>query len=158
MIARYAAALVIDARDLRPDDWRLWRELRLAALAEAPGAFGSTLAEWSGPGDTEARWRARLTNVPLNTVFSIDGAHVGMVGAAVTGDEVELLSLWVAPWARARGVGDAAVEHVIRWAGERRVVLSVKADNAPALRLYARHGFRDAGVSPDDRCERLFRR
>ena len=51
---------------LDPDDWQLWRELRLAALAEAPDAFGSTLAEWSGAGDTEQRWRTRLHGVALN--------------------------------------------------------------------------------------------
>lgn len=34
------------------------------------------------------------------------------------------------------------------------VVLSVYAGNGPATRLYARHGFVDAGVSPDDERER----
>ena len=45
---------------LEVEGWRAWRELRLEALAEAPNAFGSTLAEWQGAGDTEQRWRARL--------------------------------------------------------------------------------------------------
>jgi len=57
---------VIETIVLDPDDWQLWRELRLAALAEAPDAFGSTLAEWSGAGDTEQRWRTRLHGVALN--------------------------------------------------------------------------------------------
>jgi hypothetical protein len=33
------------------------------ALAEAPEVFRSTLAEWSGGGDIEQRWRARLEDV-----------------------------------------------------------------------------------------------
>jgi hypothetical protein len=49
-------------RVLTPDDWRLWRTLRLLALEESPEAFGATLAEWTGPGDAEDRWRGRLTN------------------------------------------------------------------------------------------------
>ena len=51
---------MIELRVLTPDDWRTWRRLRLAALAEAPYAFGSRLADWQGDGDREERWRARL--------------------------------------------------------------------------------------------------
>ena len=60
---------MIETLVVEPDDWRMWRALRLAALTDAPGAFGSTLAEWSGTGDTEQRWRARLGDVALNLVF-----------------------------------------------------------------------------------------
>jgi len=37
---------VIEIRALVPASWRLWRDLRLAALAEAPAAFTSRLADW----------------------------------------------------------------------------------------------------------------
>lgn len=149
---------------LSPDDWRVWRDCRLAALAEAPDAFGSTLGQWSGDGDTEQRWRGRLATVAFNVVLSVEGRKVGMVSATVPGPEgaVELISLWVAPSARGQGVGDAAVAAVVAWAqaehGEVSVVLSVKADNRPATHLYERHGFTDAGPSPHDPSERLMRR
>ncbi|MBU7600615.1 hypothetical protein JGS22_024025 [Streptomyces sp. P38-E01] len=45
------------ARPANPHQARL---LRLAALAEAPYAFGTTLAQWQGEGDRPDRWRARL--------------------------------------------------------------------------------------------------
>src|SRR5919112_588763 len=154
---------VIEIQVLSPDDWPQWRELRRAALAETPEAFGSSLADWSGPGDTPQRWRARLADVPLNLVLRLDRRPAGMVSAVPTADpgEVEVISLWVAPAARGRGVGDAALREVLDWAerrGARSVVLSVRAQNAPAVRLYRRHGFVDAGVPPDDPAGGLLRR
>lgn len=146
---------MIETTVLGPDDWQLWRELRLAALAEAPDAFGSTLAEWSGAGDTEQRWRARLHGVALNLVLVTNGVPVGMVSATATDIEgqVELISLWVTPTARGQGVGHEAIRQVLAWARREhpggRIVLSVKTDNDNASRLYERHGFVDAGPSPD---------
>ncbi len=61
---------------------------------------------------------------------------------------VELLSLWVAPTARGRGVGDALVREVERWArsvGARFVRLGVAADNPAARGLYKRHRFDATG-------------
>jgi hypothetical protein len=65
---------VIELRVLTPDDWPAWRELRLAALAEAPHAFGSRLADWQGDGDREQRWRDRL-GIPgsYNVIAVLDG-------------------------------------------------------------------------------------
>jgi len=109
---------MLDVLVLGPDDWQLWRRLRRAALAEAPTAFGSTLVEWSGGGDTEKRWRSRLERVPLHLAFLDAGEPIGMVSATKPGADgaVELISLWVAPVARGRGVGDEAVRRVVAWA------------------------------------------
>lgn len=129
-----------------PDDWRAWRELRLQALTEAPYAFGSTLEEWQGEGDTEARWRDRLSAVPFNIIARFNKEPAGMVSAtapAVHGS-VELISMWVAPFARGRGVGDALVQAVLDWAAQQevqRVTADVKESNANAIALYRRQGF-----------------
>jgi ribosomal protein S18 acetylase RimI-like enzyme len=149
---------VIDVQLLGPDDWRLWRRLRLEALAESAAAFSSTMTQWTGPGDTEERWRARLSNVPLNIVVRSKGAAAGTVSAYVRADDTaELISMWVAPFARGCGVGNAAMRAVLGWAKPREVVLSVKPDNMPAIALYQRHGFVDAGQSPHDADELLMR-
>jgi hypothetical protein len=68
--------MVIQAVNVTSDGWRMWRELRLDALAEAPGAFGATLAEWSGAGDTEQRWRARIESVALKFRLG-DSSNIG---------------------------------------------------------------------------------
>jgi ribosomal protein S18 acetylase RimI-like enzyme len=141
---------VIELRVLSGDDWRLWRELRLQALEDAPGAFSSTLADWQGDRDAERRWRDRLANVPFNVIAELNGKGAGMVGAIwPDGDgAVELISMWVAPFARGHGVGDALIAAVIAWAQEQkavRVVLTVMETNEFATRLYRRHRFADAG-------------
>lgn len=64
---------MIALRILDEHDWRVWRQLRLKALEEAPYAFGSTLADWQGQGDTESRWRERLADVPLNVIADLEG-------------------------------------------------------------------------------------
>lgn len=156
--------LMIETRVLTPDDWRLWRKLRLAALTEAPAAFAATLAEWSGAGDVEHRWRARLENVALNLVLTCEGEPVGMVSvtAPEADRDAELISMWVAPSARGRGVGDVAVRHVLAWVRQEYpgsgVALAVKKGNDHAQDLYRRHGFTDAGPLPEDPTGRLMRR
>lgn len=141
---------MIEIQALRPDDWQIWRALRLEALAEAPHAFGSSLAAWTGEGDLEARWRGRLENVPYNAVARLDGTPAGMIGATAPDAEgrAELLSLWVAPFARGRGVGDALVDAVADYAAGlgAGVLLRVYDDNTPALRLYERRGFAQTAV------------
>lgn len=152
--------MAIETLVLSPDDWRMWRELRLTALAEAPAAFRSTSAAWSGTGDTEQRWRTRLHDVALNLVLVEDEVPVGMVSARApdTKRPVELTSMWVAPTARGHGIGNEAIRQVLAWAHREHptshVELSVKQDNYPARQLYRRHGFVDAGPSPDDPDER----
>ncbi|WP_260615710.1 N-acetyltransferase [Microbispora sp. KK1-11] len=148
--------MVIELRVLSEDDWQTWREVRLAALAEAPHAFGSTLSEWQGEGDREERWRARLALPGSHNVIAVIGDRpVGMVSGvpAEAADEAELISLWVSPTARGEGVGDRLIREVERWAvmdrAARTLRLSVMPDNGRAIALYERYGFEDTGEPGD---------
>jgi ribosomal protein S18 acetylase RimI-like enzyme len=136
-------------RRLTEADWREWRELRLDALAEAPDAFGATLADWSESGDREERWRGRLITIPLNVIAHRGGRPVGMVGGSgPIGGEAELISMWVVPEARGTGVGVALIDETCRWAidqGAVAVGLWVREDNQHAINLYRGCGFVDTG-------------
>lgn len=143
---------MIDTRVLSPDDWRIWRELRLAALSEAGYAFGSQLADWQGDGDREQRWRGRLA-IPgsYNLLVIVDGQPVGMA-SGVPGDRAgvaELISMYVAPVGRGIGIGDLLVRSIVQWArqsGAATLELAVVEDNHHAMALYQRHGFQDTGT------------
>ena len=135
---------MLSLRTVTIDDWPLWREVRLAALAEAPHAFKSRLADWHRGG--EERWRSRLEmSDSFNVIALLDGRAVGMAaGVPVDSGISELRSVWVGPGARGRGVGDrliAAVETWARRSDARRLTLAVILSNEAAIALYRRNGF-----------------
>jgi ribosomal protein S18 acetylase RimI-like enzyme len=144
---------MIELRVLTSEEWPMWRALRLAALADAPHAFSSQLSDWQGQGDREERWRARL-EIPgsVNIVAVLDDRSVGMASGVPSTEEgmVELISMWVSPAARGRGVGDHLIRAVERWARQspaRVLRLCVMRDNEQAITLYRRHGFAETGGS-----------
>ena len=49
----------IDVRRFAPREWRVYRELRLRALADSPDAFGSIYTHEAAR--TDAEWEDRLT-------------------------------------------------------------------------------------------------
>jgi GNAT superfamily N-acetyltransferase len=149
---------VIELRKLTPDDWKDWRELRLTALADAPTAFGARYADWADA--EEERWRARLA-LPgsYNLIASLDGSPAGMASGLPSrheDDVRELVSMWITPAARGRGIGDHLITAVETWArdtGARAVELSVVEGNEKAHALYLRHGYaqtdKSGGLMPD---------
>ena len=146
---------MIELSTLTPDDWAIWRKLRLAALEEAPSAFGSRLADWQGDNDHEQRWRARLSMPGSHNVIALlDREPVGMASGVRTAESgvVELISMWVAPSVRGLGVGDELVREVERWARsiDANVLrLAVAPSNETAAALYQRNGFRYTGECGD---------
>ena len=162
----------IELRRATADDWEAWRPVRLRALADAPHAFGSTLQDWANA--PEHRWRTRLS-IPgaldllaVDTAAEVPGTVVGMAsGIPPTGPDgpAELISMWVDPAARGRGVARALIEAIAVWAatsGATELELSVLPDNAVARRAYERVGFsaRDepGDPLPDGRTEVRMRR
>ena len=74
---------------------------------------------------------------------------VGYAGLCDYPDEAFVQTLAVAPHAQGRGLGRRLLEALLVEAqrrGQHAVSLEVRADNEPAQRLYARHGFQRSAV------------
>lgn len=129
-------------------DWRRFRDIRLAALRDAPKAFGSTLERELGFGEDDWRQRAATSAVAVR-----DDRDVGLVGWYDSPDDpddtLHLVAMWVDPQARGSGAGRRLVEWVLEVArtmpDKDRVALWVATGNEPAERLYTRCGFKPTG-------------
>jgi ribosomal protein S18 acetylase RimI-like enzyme len=135
---------VVDA-----DEWELVRDVRLAALREAPFAFGSTYAR-EAP-FTREQWRGRLSSDRSVTFFAElpdRDEPAGLAGVYLEDGLADIVSMWVRPAARGLGVGEALVEAAADWAKARdhdMLYLWVTETNPAARRLYERCGFSPTG-------------
>ncbi|HUJ66773.1 MAG TPA: GNAT family N-acetyltransferase [Acidimicrobiales bacterium] len=147
----------VEIRRIRAHEGERFRDVRLRALQDAPGAFSSTFEEqrhrpmayW----DDQARIRSQGWQ---QTTFVADrrqptGALIGMVGGFAGAGRprvVELTSMWVDPAVRGTGIGTRLVAAVVDWArggGADEVELWAVDENDPALALYQRCGFQTTG-------------
>ncbi len=141
---------------MRPTEGRaVWSLMRGALLADPQLAF---------PG---RRWYARLCRWYVPTGWACRAAGVGaqiyvaksagaIVGSLLStnftslgfaGDLRYFGHVVVAPRVRGLGVGSQLVQDALRFerdGGAGRALLDVRADNAPAVRLYLRAGFRES--------------
>ena len=145
--SRYPEALMHVVR-LTPDEGLRLRAIRLRALRDSPDAFGTVFADEEAK--SIASWSQAIADLP--TFVAVDeGCDVGMVRSGLDArraDTAWLISMWVAPGARRRGIGEALIEVVVAWAeasGIHRLLLDVADDNAAAIALYAKTGFQPTG-------------
>lgn len=157
--------VVVIVRRIQPTDAERLRTVRLAALSDAPSAFGSTYEREEAFTEDDWSERARGGSAgPLRSTFlAEDGQEVvGIVGGYRPVDDdptVELVSMWVAPTHRRQRLGHTLVERVCDWArttDAKDVALWVTRGNDAAERLYRELGFRETGdvqPLPSDPCK-----
>lgn len=125
------------------------RELRwtdLPALAQAERALFADDA-W-----TEPTWWAELAGRPRRDYVvaqAPDGGIAGYAGVDCAGDTADVMTIAVCTAYRGMGLGDRLLGDLVARAaarGAQSLLLEVRADNAPALALYARHGFEQVSV------------
>jgi GNAT superfamily N-acetyltransferase len=149
-------AVPSEVRRAHPEEWQVYRQVRLAALAEAPYAFMSTLEHEQAFG--EEIWRQRLGS-PIAATFIAwrDGEPAGTATGVVDnpGDEHavpgawQLVGMWVDPDVRGLGVAGELVEAVAghaRATGATRLFLWVTEVNDRARAFYKKLGFVPTGA------------
>lgn len=150
----------MDLRRVRPDEWQALKDLRLRALADAPLAFATPLADARARSDDE--WRASAERGARGddwvTFVADDGSRLLAMATGHFPTEqhhpiddpalVSLMQMWVEPAARRTGLGRRLVDAVMSWAAERRspvVRLGVTLGDAGAVAFYRAVGFHDTG-------------
>ena len=147
----------LEIRILTADDAEEYRMLRLRALQEEPEAFGSSWEEENARPLEQTAARLQGEGMTAFGAFDDDGKLVGMVrlhrhdGVKVR-HKADIISMYVAPEVRGRGVGrmllEAAIEHARATPGVEQLLLAVNATNTPARNLYLSLGFEPFGREP----------
>src|SRR5262245_60772045 len=147
-----ADRLPVEIRRIRADEGLRLRALRLRALADAPQAFGSTLAREHA--FVDSTWHERAAGGATGSaratfVAEAQGQWVGMAtGVARHPDDLDhspiLVGMFVDATQRGRGVGAALMERVTDWVRAlpaERLYLWATSTNRPAIALYEKCGF-----------------
>lgn len=144
-------------RRISKGEWTLYREMRLAALADAPDAFSTTYESaamrsqesWASQADASAEGSSRFTFFAF-----ADEMPVGL--AALYRDENianrgELIQVWISPSQRGSGIADELIYFILRCAQENKfdaIFAEVIVTNARAIKFYRKHGFELNGSPP----------
>ena len=143
---------MVEVRPIGPDEWRRLKEIRIEALVESPLAFTTTPEEaqsladavWQQRAAGNAHGVAQLTMIGIEGVRTV-GMAVGLLRDGSAADVVPIVSVFVSPSHRGRGVGRRMMEGVEDWArrhGARSTSLWVVDENRAARRFYEALGYR----------------
>jgi GNAT superfamily N-acetyltransferase len=134
-----------------PEDWEIYRGIRLRSLREEPQAYASDY-------ETEARyqpdlWRERLATAFTYLAFDDDHDLVGIATGVWTRDgDTHVVGMYVAP--EARGLGCAhqlldAIADLAIWRHGKRLVVEVAESNERHPLLPLVRICRDRSSAPD---------
>jgi RimJ/RimL family protein N-acetyltransferase len=139
--------LPISLRLLGKADWPTFKTIRLEALRQEPGFFGSSYALELRRSDND--WQERLTQ-PGSAYFGLFIAEttcIGLTGVVQNRHDSRvglLIASYIQPDYRGRGWATLFYRARIDWSrqqGFRKLVVSHRADNAPSKAANQRVGF-----------------
>jgi RimJ/RimL family protein N-acetyltransferase len=139
----------LTVRALAVSEWELFREFRLTALKEAPGAFATSHADAAKR--TPETWQS-LVSGPTNQIFGLFDRErlVGITGAFAwpddrSGETATLVMSYIVPAYRGRSLSRLLYAAALDWARRhpqfRRVVVAMRASNEASRRACEHHGF-----------------
>ena len=140
----------IEIRVLGRDEWQLYREVRLAALADAPESFVGRYDDEAAR--EEQFWHERMGRA-TRIIAERDGEPVGLVGLGLhddpddpeAADAAEVFGLWTSPAVRGQRVARGLVSIAAQRAaadGHRLLYYWAISDNASAVGFASSFGFR----------------
>ncbi len=142
----------MDIRILQPEDWMLWKALRLEAIVHNSESFGSSLEEEQNCPDEQ--FKLWLRNSTIFGAF-IDHRLIGTTGFFVFGATKErhrgmLFSVYVSPLYRNHGIAHHLVAQTIEQARDKVIQLHLKvvSTNETAIGIYEHYGFKIYGTEP----------
>lgn len=137
----------IEIRKLSPDDWQIYKDLRLQMLREEPQAYSQKYEDLIKRTDEE--WKENtLTDTRGELVAFVDGKPAGMNGYAY--DNPNLVFIWgmfIRKEYRGLGLGRMLMEEIekeIRKDAEvKKIHVSVISSQITAWKLYEKLGYKE---------------
>lgn len=140
----------IEIRPFNPEEWALYKALRLKALDSDPRFFCESLEEAKARPDEY--WQSHLLD-QQGAVFGVFrfGVLIGMTGIALDkddpkGETAKLWGSWLEPAWRGKGLSRKMYETRLDWAKKhpavKRVTVSHRKSNAVSKRANQRWGFK----------------
>jgi len=141
---------LITVRRIQIGETDLLKQIRLAALQDAPYAFGTTYD--SAVQRSAETWQEKTDSTAQGTdgatfiAFS-DDVPIGMAALfrlQGQGDVGELMQVWVAPEYRGTSAAWDLMDSLFTWAAKnrfRRIIAGVTEVNTRAVKFYVKYGF-----------------
>lgn len=134
---------------LNPEQWNIFKEIRLEDLRQSPNSFGSTFEVECF--FTQNDWVNKLKNTKdLHLVALSDNFKpIGLIILRPYQEQVGIFAMYVNPTFRGRGIASDLIHAVIKYAIKKNfseIILDVYDHNASAIELYKRKGFIFTGV------------
>lgn len=145
---------MINVRPIATFEWKEYRDVRLRALKDSPGAFGSAW-EIEALRNDEAWAKITQENASGQNgrgLFALEGNLICGLAWCLISDKsthvAHIYGMWADPAVRGQGVGRALLTESIAWAkskGTKHIRLGVTVAESPAMQMYRSQGFYPVG-------------
>ncbi len=152
----------IQIRQLLPEEWKRYREIRLKALQDVPLAFSKSYEEEVNK--TKEEWQKWLIeseeNIWGHKIFAIDGDKaIGMM-TVFRENKIKIMhkatiaGVYLSSEYRGKGIAQLLFNNILEWCKNKqdikKIQLGVNSKNIPAIKFYEKNGFKIVGALKDE--------